>query len=1131
MRNIVSLEVYVNEVGKESKDPIVKPLLQPDPTRFSPSDYMRARRPELFSDSKVLVEPLLSREVFEYHLDSLTSRKQEYEFEYFCRRLAEKELCPNLLPQTGPSGGGDGKVDTETYPVAEEISLGWYEGVAREAAQERWAFAFSAKKDWRSKVRSDVEKIEGTGRGYKVSYFITNQFAKASSRAKVEDELKKKHGLEVRILDRTWIVKCVFEHGRLEMAIDALALSEHKKISHKTVGPRDTEREAALRELEEQIDDIKRYSGVEYQLVEDCLQAAFLARGLELPRPDIEGRFSRAERLAERFGTRQQRLRIAYCKAWTAHWWYDDLSELNRLYDRVEALATGSERAYDLELLTNLWQVLNAASSLGQIDSTKAKLSDRTATLRTELDRLSKDDSRSSNALLARTNKVLMKLHEAVQHPEHLDMVFSEVRKILKLGDGLINYPIDTLTTIIRELGQSITKSDKFDQLFEFAVSLAERRTGEGTAGLMLLQRGYQNLAAGLWYEAIRLLGRAQKKLAKHEYQDKLIEALAHCSYAYERAGLLWAARANIIAAANQTLHEFWQHGDILPQALFCLQRLVWIELQLGRVTCALAWIELADVIAHQLMLESDKKKHFTDQRERQDLILGLLLLKTDFFELKWLENFPDVLDHNGLIYARAAVLYALGHEDQLRMEHYIPDQKDSHAVQNFFANWLNQPAKDDLPDKPEFLRGRKVSFRSFVLGCEIKLDAENNLDSIYLSEAILGALEGLLATSLDTHLLPYREKLEILVQQSEMAGVIPKYEIKQTEGERRVEILHAPLMPLSSMEEQEAFGRWLMEIILVIVAQIALTDDFKSYFDKLAKEEAGFERALSFSISSVFVKNLLGDKPKLSISGWLSEIQTKKFPLERDVPWTHSLPVASKREIEPPVACKPGEGEPPEALFGVDNLRHRDRRVLSVINIPLWDKARWKATAYLFHPSPQDLPILVLGFQEAEAAKLIFKGWRDRFGPVDTSEQLSISIIRGINRAAPANYKVVIGSIPKIHTGKSDSTNVIIVTRFLQMEPPNSMNLDSFLEQYKLKGKYIIAPGHFKDKSTMPGIFMDLGIEKCELHLKQAWEIGRNELELCAISEDDDPIIPEGIKDPPLLRALKSISRRRKRQ
>lgn len=48
---------------------------------------MRARHPDLFSDSTTEIAPKVSKEVFEYHLDTLTSRKQEYEFEHFCRKL------------------------------------------------------------------------------------------------------------------------------------------------------------------------------------------------------------------------------------------------------------------------------------------------------------------------------------------------------------------------------------------------------------------------------------------------------------------------------------------------------------------------------------------------------------------------------------------------------------------------------------------------------------------------------------------------------------------------------------------------------------------------------------------------------------------------------------------------------------------------------------------------------------------------------------------------------------------------------------------------------------------------------------------------------------------------------------
>ena len=128
----------------------------------NPRDLMRFRHPDLFSDTRVDDVPRLPKEVFEYHLDTLTSRKQEYQFEHFCRKLAEKEICPNLRVQTGPTGGGDSKVDTETYPVAEEIAERWWIG-SPSAGSERWAFAFSAKKDWKSKVKADVKSILSTG--------------------------------------------------------------------------------------------------------------------------------------------------------------------------------------------------------------------------------------------------------------------------------------------------------------------------------------------------------------------------------------------------------------------------------------------------------------------------------------------------------------------------------------------------------------------------------------------------------------------------------------------------------------------------------------------------------------------------------------------------------------------------------------------------------------------------------------------------------------------------------------------------------------------------------------------------------------------------------------------------------
>jgi hypothetical protein len=84
-------------------------------SRFSPTDLIRARRPELFSDTVFAYAAVLDSGQLAFHLETLTQRKEEIGFGHFCRCLAENELCPNLLPQTGPTGRGNSKVDPRRF--------------------------------------------------------------------------------------------------------------------------------------------------------------------------------------------------------------------------------------------------------------------------------------------------------------------------------------------------------------------------------------------------------------------------------------------------------------------------------------------------------------------------------------------------------------------------------------------------------------------------------------------------------------------------------------------------------------------------------------------------------------------------------------------------------------------------------------------------------------------------------------------------------------------------------------------------------------------------------------------------------------------------------------------------------
>jgi hypothetical protein len=1034
---------------------------KPNAQGFRPSDYMRARRPALFSDSKIYRQPQLSPPVFEHLLKTITSRKQEVDFEYFCRRLAQKEICPRLLPQTGPTGGGDSKVDSETYPVSDEISMRWYEGLAENGrAQERWAFAFSAKEKWRSKVLDDVRKIAGTRRGYKLIYFITNQAVRDKVRAEVEDSLRKKYRIRVQILDRTWIMKSVFENDRMAIATESFHISGYERMQ-KISGPRDTKRRRTLDQLEKEIEDAERYRGVEYQLVEECLRAALLARGMELPRVEVEGRFSRAEKIALKLGHRQQQLRVAYARAWTAFWWFDDFEELTSLYAKVEEFAVGSDQSDDLGLLANIWSLLLSCVQIHGVDPALAEFDSRSHTLRAELERLATNRERLNNSLWARTKLLLMDLQRTVAAQKDSSGLLAQLKTLLLETENLVSYPIEVVANIIEELGDAFGSSPEYDDLFETVATIMRHRTSDGEAGRMLLTRGHQKLRNGKKYDAIRYYGRAQRMLAKREYRLELIAALVGGSLAYESVGLLWAARANVLSAANQALSEYYEHGEILPQVLTCLRKLAWVELQLGRAPHVIQWMEVTALIAQQIAIAGKRKEAFIEERQTQDAVLGILFLKANPAELSSLQSLPDVLGQLGLDRSRMALLYALGYEDELRSEESIPEGESPRQVLEFFEKWATQPASSDLPTAPELPSGGEVVLHSSVLGCDVRARAANNLHSISVAEHVLSALEALLATSLKG-VFPHAQEFTIEVSPSADVKGVPEYRFEEGSFGQKVIVKHAEGEAAAALDVDT-----LQQLTLGITVRMAFIDDLEKYGERVFGRESGFGRAVNFTEPMVPLTNILGRKPKLTVDEWKTPSTGRSFPLRRETAWSDGLDlVASAGETTRIYDDDTrGKGDPPKDLLGFEDHKHTQQRVSSLINMPLWDKSGWFGIAYAHGRDLSEPPVLALAFSKADTAREIFAGWRSRLGEVDKNEELHISLVTGIDSKHPSSYAVVVGSNPALRN-ESRQTYVVTLFRIHRMDPPDSRNLDTFLRRFETIGRYFLMPAYAAPKT-----------------------------------------------------------------
>ncbi|HEP9542681.1 TPA: hypothetical protein VDV93_005335 [Pseudomonas aeruginosa] len=1074
-------------------------------------EFMRARRPELYSDTLHVEVGEMDRRQFEFHLDFLTSRKEETAFENFARVLGEKELCPNLIPQTGPTGGGDSKVDTETYPVAPAIATLWYEGIPASASQ-RWGFAISAKADWKPKVRSDVAKIVATGRPYTLIYFISNQAIKDKDRADMEDALTASHGVQVRILDRNWIIEKVVRNRRWDIVAETLQFELMRKTLS-TPGPLDVGRLRDLEALDKKIEAATE-SAVTLQLVEESLQSALLARGLDRPRYEVDGRFDRADRLAQRTSSRQ-RQRILYHKAWTALWWFDDSEEAARVYDRLAAEALSTDWIWDIECVVNLWLALQAGNALDEA---------RTAALRAALQRHADDKSKETSSLWAQTQLLQMDLVTGMREKDDLQPTFAAMRQVLSNVRQQIEFPIEPVVLVIRELATIVGDSPGYDELLDAVIEIERERNGDRVAGELQLQRGLQKLERKKPYDAIDDLARAQILLAQEDCRDEFIAALCGTGLAYESAGLLYAARANLASALDRCLYSWFKEGAVDHRALPVLKKLAWLELQLGRVPYVLAWVKWFRPIQIALSLNEEDTKALEQELRAIDRVLGILILRTAHEDWASLTRLPDVLSNLGLEMSRAAALFMLGHVDMVRAEYDAANDD----LNQFASEWLVAPAAQDVPNRPLWHFGT-TTMTTVILGCQVDVIARGGIASALLGESIIGFLEAFYSTTVRSRRLwSPRERLVVEVRQSEAAT--PPFVHRHAEdecGETRLVVTH-PVLAAESLVG-EGFERQIFELFAHITFELQLGVARLEFKEMFAKHRAQ-DRAYHVARSIISVTNILGNSPPGRAEDWVRDETITAFPVVRDKAWTPNV-AAPPSTVQPPELDATTSEDPPlEHMFGADALRHRDLLVMSPINLPLWDKAKWKGTGVVLPQVPGEIvpPIMGLAFENFDAGKKIFRGWHKKVGAENRDGWLGVTVITGIRRDRPLDYRVAIGiSESYMATATNGKHLLAMAYRMHDMTPSSSRNLDALQNQFRRAGLVFLMPVAFDAASL--GIQVtsenyELGIQLSDLRFIPAWQVEETSPLLGAMHGITDPVLPPNVTEAPFLRALERI-------
>ena len=460
------------------------------------------------------------------------------------------------------------------------------------------------------------------------------------------------------------------------------------------------------------------------------------------------------------------------------------------------------------------------------------------------------------------------------------------------------------------------------------------------------------------------------------------------------------------------------------------------------------------------------------------DGVLGVLLLKTELFDLKDLNFLPGVLEKFDLHGSWMALLYALGYESTLRKDKIIPETETAEGVQAFFEQWLAQPAAKDLSRHPDFLDKRTIELRSTVLDCDVSVSLSNDNRSLFLAESILAGIEAFLATSLTSGLfVPHASRLHIRMLPSDFIDKPIEFTIES--GSPTTIIVRYPKESSPESAVSSTLKDRMVELMSHTVAHIAMfTGDSDEGMKALVRDEQVFGRALLISGIETFIENILGKNPKLRLTDW-NDNSNQTFPLKRESQWRPRLPeIPANPEKRKPLLL--GSGDPPKELFDVDRMKHGDRKVLSLINIDLWNKAGWGGTGFITSNNPDELPLLAPIFKDRQIASKIFEGLRSELGSEDKDDRLRVSIITGINRDNPAAYRVVISANPD--GSGIPGSQFIIVARINTMEPKTSENLDRFLKSYQEHGRYKITPATARN-DVLTGMGSEFGRHKEGAH------------------------------------------------
>lgn len=1034
--------------------------------------------PEQFSDSIIVDKIDCPKDFLSYHIEGLSKSNAHFEFEDFCRKLIERTICPNLIVETGPAAGGDGKVDTENYPVSPVLQEKWY--FSQNPNNEKWAFAISLRKDWKEKCDEDIKKIINTNRGYTKIFFISGQAIKNNLRLEYQDKKSQLENIDIIVLDKTWIIDKVLNRYNLDLLS---IINVETTVKEVITGKNDYAKKLKLDEIEVKIAKL----GITHEALELAIESATLSRELELDTELVFGRYNRAKRYAVKLNDAFQKNNIYYEMAWYSYWWLEDFEQFNEYYNLYELSTKVDISIEETSKLNNLCML----TVNPQIDDLIIK--ERRTELLRRITLL--EESKSKNiSLSAKTMKCFVNITQNID----IGYQFIELNRILEEAKIYKEYDIVTTARCIEKLYDIFYNDAEFNKLYDKVTELLSTREKDLEKGDMLYKRADILFNNQKYQEAILYYSQCLTLFYKNESSFKLFMTYCHMGICFKSLGMYYGAKNYFVAAVAHTITEYMSSEVIEPITDVIIEEIITIELENGQVEYALKWFELRNYIKgiiYQYNLKSYDENKEIEKDSQLQLLFSSLLLKTDESKYKYLASLKDYCSKCELDIVSLAIDYITGFVDGPYLKEIMMknDELDEYMKTLYIKGFEYEI------NKPVYLDGENISIFTKVLGGKIQLNFKHHKKTSLFADLLLSYVENCTISFLSNKFYPrceievdllYIESNDFLLEYT--YNGFNKFEIKVSYDENKI------------YEYQTKIKDFIFQFISHYIAVGFMCDNYSKALSDIFSDGVVFERSFNHTNCIYNTIKLFGD---LNIQK--NDVTVKRIGPVFNIKLENEETVNNISKVE----------KLTDVEIDFNNISHKNIYSNQLINVPLWDAAKWSGMLYLYFPSYEQIYIGFV-YNNEEVGLKIFEDLIKKYKHDDENGEINISFIKGVDRNKIYDYRVAIAG--RVDAPKRNSKNMLIcqTTRFHHMNCTTNKSLkilEDFISKNGSNNIYIV-PTLDNGKK----IDFEKRIKVKNIKIINAYELKLSDFEHVVLTPECEIIIPEGFDTSELDKIIK---------